>query len=74
VAPADSPSGFHGVLRPYQREGLGWLHFLQQFGLGGCLADDMGLGKTVQVLSLLEERRMLRDANGSADARLRPLS
>ncbi|MBP1625192.1 MAG: rapA 2, partial [Acidobacteria bacterium] len=67
VAPADSPSGFHGVLRPYQREGLGWLHFLQQFGLGGCLADDMGLGKTVQVLSLLEERRMLRDANGSAD-------
>jgi SNF2 family DNA or RNA helicase len=38
---------------------LGWLAFLQRFGLGGCLADDMGLGKTVQVLALLESRRDL---------------
>lgn len=67
VAPATEPSGFRGSLRPYQREGLGWLHFLQQFGFGGCLADDMGLGKTIQVLSLLEERRVLRNSNGSAD-------
>ncbi len=65
VAPADPPSGFHGLLRPYQREGLGWLHFLQQFGFGGCLADDMGLGKTVQVLALMEERRLLRSENES---------
>jgi hypothetical protein len=68
VAPADPPSGFHGLLRPYQREGLGWLHFLQQFGFGGCLADDMGLGKTVQVLALMEERRLLRNRNGSENA------
>ena len=40
-------------LRPYQRSGLNWLHFLAQFGLGACLADDMGLGKTVQVIALL---------------------
>ena len=60
VEPADPPAGFHGELREYQREGLGWLHFLREFGFGGCLADDMGLGKTVQVLSLLEERRALR--------------
>ncbi len=67
VTAADAPEGFHGSLRPYQREGLGWMHFLQQFGFGGCLADDMGLGKTIQVLSLLEERRSLRHANGSSD-------
>ncbi len=57
VAPADPPAGFHGVLRDYQRDGLGWHTFLQQFGFGGCLADDMGLGKTVQVLALLLARR-----------------
>lgn len=57
IPPADPPPGFAGTLRPYQRDGLGWLHFLRRFGLGGCLADDMGLGKTVQVLSLLESRR-----------------
>ena len=57
IYPFDAPEGFGGTLRPYQRDGLGWLMFLQQFGFGGCLADDMGLGKTVQVLALLEMRR-----------------
>jgi superfamily II DNA or RNA helicase len=57
VAPADPPAGFRGELRGYQREGLGWLRFLRQFGFGGCLADDMGLGKTVQVLALLAGER-----------------
>ena len=42
-----------GTLRPYQREGLAWLHFVTGLGLGACLADDMGLGKTIQVLALL---------------------
>jgi superfamily II DNA or RNA helicase len=67
VKAAAPPAGFSGVLRGYQREGLGWLYFLQQFGFGGCLADDMGLGKTVQVLALLESRRELRE-QGGADA------
>jgi len=58
VAAAAPPASFVGVLRPYQSEGLGWLHFLRRFELGGCLADDMGLGKTVQVLALLEARRL----------------
>lgn len=57
IEPADAPPGFAGELRSYQREGLGWLHFLRGFGFGGCLADDMGLGKTIQVLALLEARR-----------------
>jgi superfamily II DNA or RNA helicase len=60
VEPADPPPTFTGTLRGYQREGLGWLHFLRQFNLGGCLADDMGLGKTIQVLALLDARRATR--------------
>jgi SNF2 family DNA or RNA helicase len=59
LKPADPSADFVGHLRDYQRDGLGWLGFLQRFGLGGCLADDMGLGKTVQVLALLESRRDL---------------
>ena len=61
VKPADPPEEFNGELRPYQKDGLGWINFLRQFGFGGCLADDMGLGKTVQVLALLEERRQSRE-------------
>jgi superfamily II DNA or RNA helicase len=59
IAPTDPPPQFVGTLRPYQRDGLGWLHFLNRFGFGGCLADDMGLGKTVQVLALLQARRQI---------------
>ena len=58
VAAAPQPEGFNGVLREYQREGLGWMHFLREFGFGGCLADDMGVGKTAQVLALFEARRV----------------
>ncbi|MDP2314631.1 MAG: DEAD/DEAH box helicase [Pseudomonadota bacterium] len=43
----------HATLRPYQEHGVRWLGFLNQLGLGACLADDMGLGKTIQVLALL---------------------
>jgi SNF2 family DNA or RNA helicase len=53
----EQPAGFVGQLREYQREGLGWMDFLREFGFGGCLADDMGVGKTAQVLALLESRR-----------------
>jgi superfamily II DNA or RNA helicase len=44
------------VLRPYQKAGVGWLHFLRANQFGGVLADEMGLGKTVQVLALLQTR------------------
>jgi superfamily II DNA or RNA helicase len=57
IKPKKEPRGFGGTLRGYQREGLGWLDFLRQFGLGGVLADDMGLGKTVQLLALLRLHR-----------------
>jgi len=60
VEAAEQPEGFVGRLRDYQREGLGWMQFLQRFSFGGCLADDMGVGKTAQVLALLETRRAKR--------------
>ena len=60
IEPATAPRGFRGTLRTYQQEGLGWIRFLQEFGFGGCLADDMGLGKTIQVLALLQSRRLGR--------------
>jgi len=60
VHAAEQPGGFVGQLRDYQREGLGWMKFLQRMSFGGCLADDMGVGKTAQVLALLETRREMR--------------
>jgi SNF2 family DNA or RNA helicase len=57
VRSAPQPEGFIGQLRDYQREGVGWMEFLRDFGFGGCLADDMGVGKTAQVLAMLEARR-----------------
>jgi hypothetical protein len=48
-----SPEGFVGKLRTYQAEALGWLAFLDDVDLGGCLALDMGLGKTPTVLAHL---------------------
>jgi len=42
------------VLRPYQKQGVAWLHFLRQNGFGGILADEMGLGKTLQTLAFLQ--------------------
>ena len=47
------PPGFKGKLRPYQGRGVSWLAFLDQWGLGACLADDMGLGKTIQLIAFL---------------------
>jgi superfamily II DNA or RNA helicase len=57
IEAADEPESFRGELRAYQKVGLGWLGFLQEFRINGCLADDMGLGKTVQVLAMLDQRR-----------------
>ncbi|MFO7750974.1 MAG: DEAD/DEAH box helicase [Desulfobacteraceae bacterium] len=53
-APANGPGeGFTAELRQYQQKGVNWLLFLDNLGLGACLADDMGLGKTVQILGFL---------------------
>ena len=47
------PEDLNAELRPYQKEGFGWMTLLQESMFGGCLADDMGLGKTIQTLALL---------------------
>ncbi|MGV3541412.1 MAG: SNF2-related protein [Rufibacter sp.] len=60
------PAGFKGELRPYQKAGYNWLHFVQEFHFGGCLADDMGLGKTIQTLAMLQHRK----ENGAQSASL----
>ncbi|WP_453934510.1 DEAD/DEAH box helicase [Acidovorax temperans] len=49
--PVAAPQGLQVQLRPYQLEGLAWLQYLREQGLGGILADDMGLGKTAQALA-----------------------
>jgi non-specific serine/threonine protein kinase len=47
------PKEIKGILRGYQKEGVNWLCFLNEFNFGGILADDMGLGKTLQTLAFL---------------------
>jgi non-specific serine/threonine protein kinase len=66
VKPVAIPQGFQGELRPYQKAGVDWLHFLREYGFGGILADDMGLGKTVQVLVFLQSLK--EQAAGSASS------
>jgi SNF2 family DNA or RNA helicase len=44
------------VLRPYQKHGVAWLHFLRENGFGGIHADEMGLGKTLQTLAFLQSK------------------
>jgi len=51
------PPGLRAQLRDYQRRGVAWLRFLEQCGLGACLADDMGLGKTLQAITRLVQER-----------------
>jgi len=59
------PTEFKGKLRPYQKAGFNWLHFLNHYNFGGCLADDMGLGKTVQTLAMLQSQKEQFNSNPS---------
>jgi SNF2 family DNA or RNA helicase len=59
------PVNFAGSLRPYQKAGYNWFHFLKEYHFGGCLADDMGLGKTIQTLALLQKHKEGTEAAGS---------
>ncbi len=71
------PQHFRGELRPYQKAGYNWMHFLNQYRFGGCLADDMGLGKTVQTLALLQrqkEQRALTDEGPRTSLLVMPTS
>jgi SNF2 family DNA or RNA helicase len=52
------PKELNATLREYQKEGLNWLNFLDEFEFGGCLADDMGLGKTIQIIAFILSQRV----------------
>ena len=58
------PSRFKATLRPYQRQGVDWLCFLDGLQFGALLADDMGLGKTVELLAMLSVRRTAKSRQG----------
>ncbi len=53
------PSDLDAELRSYQRDGVAWLSFLRDAGMGGLLADDMGLGKTLQTLCSIRGRTLV---------------
>ncbi len=55
---------FERLLRPYQKDGVRWLRFLQRNRFGGILADEMGLGKTLQMLVWLTMACAERPADG----------
>ncbi len=42
------------ILRPYQKQGVYWMRFMERSGMCGLLADEMGLGKTLQTLTWLQ--------------------
>lgn len=52
------PRSIMADLKPYQKEGVEWLHDLYSLKMGALLGDDMGLGKTLQTLSFLETLRV----------------
>ncbi len=63
IIPQPMPQGFRGELRPYQKAGVDWLHFLHDYRFGGILADDMGLGKTIQALAFLQSLKERGEAD-----------
>ncbi len=58
------PATLAAALRDYQKEGVNWLRFLENHGLGGILADEMGLGKTLQTLAWLQGKRTQPEVQG----------
>ncbi|WP_316794756.1 DEAD/DEAH box helicase [Pedobacter agri] len=57
VREVEVPETLKATLRHYQKDGLNWLNFLDDFNFGSCLADDMGLGKTIQILAFILSQR-----------------
>jgi len=57
IREVEVPDTLLATLRHYQKDGLNWLNFLDDFNFGACLADDMGLGKTIQILAFILSQR-----------------
>lgn len=65
IKDVEVPEALKATLRPYQKQGLSWLNFLDDLNFGGCLADDMGLGKSLQIIAfiLLQRKKTTRNTN-----------
>lgn len=65
IGEVEVPKELQTELRDYQKQGLNWLNFLDEFNFGGILADDMGLGKTVQIIAfiLLQQKKSKQNTN-----------
>ncbi|HEX3006125.1 MAG TPA: SNF2-related protein, partial [Bacteroidales bacterium] len=65
IKDVEIPRDLNASLRPYQKQGLNWLNFLDDFNFGGCLADDMGLGKSIQIIAfiLLQRTKVKHNTN-----------
>ncbi len=59
IPEAPLPEGLQATLRVYQHQGVNWLCFVRNTGLGCILADDMGLGKTLQALCAISGRTIV---------------
>jgi SNF2 family DNA or RNA helicase len=59
IPEAPLPTDLRAELRGYQRQGVNWLSFLREAGMGALLADDMGLGKTLQALAAIRGRTLV---------------
>lgn len=66
LAEVPLPKEVKAQLRHYQQDGLNWLQFLREYGLGGILADDMGLGKTLQALACIQAEKSNARLNAPA--------
>ena len=64
IGDVEIPDSLEKTLRPYQKEGVVWLSFLEKNHFCGILADEMGLGKTVQTLTWLQCARAHSEAQG----------
>jgi SNF2 family DNA or RNA helicase len=63
IQPVEVPKELNATLREYQKHGLSWLNFLDDYNFGGCLADDMGLGKSIQIIAFILLQRKKSEHN-----------
>ncbi|OVE76379.1 hypothetical protein BVX97_01190 [bacterium E08(2017)] len=74
LEPVELTGNLGEILRPYQKQGVSWLRFLESSGFCGLLADEMGLGKTIQTLAWLELERLNPVAQGKPSLIICPTS
>ena len=74
VEPEPLGKKLENTLRPYQKDGVYWLRFLERSGFSGLLADEMGLGKTLQALVWLQLKRYDKNAQGKPTLIICPTS